>query len=91
MMEVFHLLGQYFDQDIFVIYSSVEEATAAFLKRLDQSEVIELSKFLETNLAAKSDTELADLWDETGSDMLVNDESAREFLIKILELTKKKL
>lgn len=84
MSEVFNQLGQYFHQDIHLIYSSVEEVAKAFIQRLDKSETKELVVFIETKLSASSDSELADLWDETGSDIIVDDHAIRDFLSKIL-------
>ena len=84
MSEIFQQRGQYFHQDIHLIYSSVEEVAKAFVLRLDQSETTELVNFLEKNLSSKSNSELADLWDKTGSDIIVDDNGIRDFLSKIL-------
>ncbi len=84
MSEVFCQLGQYYHQDIHLIYPSVEEVAKAFIARLDAAETTELVSFLETNLSSKSDSELADLWDKTGSDIIVDDSGIRGFLSKIL-------
>jgi len=84
MSEIFQQLVQYFHQDIHLVYSSVEEVAKAFIMRLDQSETNELVRFLERSLSSKSNSELADLWDKTGSDIIVDDAGIRDFLSKIL-------
>lgn len=88
MMELFQQLGLYFDQDIFVIYSSVEDAASAFIGRLNANQTAELAQYLERSLSSKTDAELGIMWDKTGSDILVSDEGIRAFLSKILAQAK---
>lgn len=82
-MDTFLILGQFFHQDVFVIYPSLDGAIFAFIENISQGQREDLKLFLEVALDSKTDDELETLWETSGSDIYVAKKKIRTFLEEI--------
>lgn len=82
-MDAFLILGQFFHQDVFVIYPSLDGAIIAFIENINQGQRDDLKLFLEVALDSKTDSELETLWKTSGSDIYVAEKKIRAFLEEV--------
>lgn len=88
-MEIMVQLGQFFHQDVMVLYSGLEEAILAFKSTLSASDIEQFSGYLEDLLLEKSDHDLELIWDDTESDTSMDGENTRRFFEVCLKLFSK--
>lgn len=69
----------FFHQGMLVIYPDFETAIDTFIGRLSGEQRVSLTEFLREKLDTKTEAELADLWEECGSDWYILDAKMREF------------